>query len=60
MLYEYDGSIEKSQPECVVFPSTTEEVVAIVKIAQKYGLPLVGRGAGTGLSGGAIPVEAAS
>jgi glycolate oxidase len=57
MLYEYDGSIDKSQPECVVFPSTTEDVVAIVKIAKKYDLPLVGRGAGTGLSGGAIPVE---
>jgi glycolate oxidase len=58
MLYEYDGSIEKGQPDCVVFPSTTEDVVAIVKIAKEYGLPLVGRGAGTGLSGGAIPVEA--
>ena len=30
MLYEYDGSIEKGRPECVVFPTTTEEVVEIV------------------------------
>ena len=50
-LYEYDGSIEKSKPECVVFPRTTSEVVAVVKTAQAYDLPLVGRGAGTGLSG---------
>jgi glycolate oxidase len=57
MLYEYDGSIEKSQPGCVVFPTCTEDVAAIVRIAAKHKLPLVGRGAGTGLSGGAIPVE---
>jgi glycolate oxidase len=54
-LYEYDGSIEKGRPECVVFPKTTEDVVEIVKIAKAYELPLVGRGAGTGLSGGVIP-----
>ena len=57
LLYEFDGSIEKSCPECVVFPTSTEEVVGIVKIARKFNLPVVGRGAGTGLSGGAIPIE---
>ncbi|MYA79522.1 MAG: FAD-binding protein [Acidobacteriia bacterium] len=57
MLYEYDGSIEKGRPECVVFPASTEDVVAIVKIARDFNLPLVGRGAGTGLSGGTIPTE---
>ena len=57
VLYEFDGSIEKSSPDCVVFPVSTEDVVAAVKIAQKYNLPLVGRGAGTGLSGGAIPID---
>ena len=57
MLYEYDGSIEKGRPECVVFPTSTEDVVAIVKIARDFNLPLVGRGAGTGLSGGTIPTE---
>ncbi len=54
MLYEYDGSVDKSAPDCVVFPSTTEQVVAIVKLAGEHQLPVVGRGAGTGLSGGAI------
>ena len=54
-LYGYDGSVETGRPEMVVFPRSTEEVVSIVKIAAEYGVPLVGRGAGTGLSGGAIP-----
>jgi len=53
-LYEYDGGVDKSQPDLVVFPRTTEDVVALVKLARKYNLPIVGRGAGTGLSGGAI------
>ncbi len=57
LLYEFDASIEKGRPECVVFPTSTEDVVGIVKVAQKYSLPLVGRGAGTGLSGGTIPTE---
>ena len=55
LMYEYDGSIEKSLPDAVVFPSTTQHVSTIVKIANKYDVPIVGRGAGTGLSGGAIP-----
>src|SRR4051812_36159105 len=54
-LYEYDGSVDKSRPEMVVFPRTTEEVSAIVKITAEHDVPIVGRGAGTGLSGGAIP-----
>src|ERR1019366_8448223 len=54
-LYEYDGSIDKARPELVVFPQTTEEVAAVVRITAEYGIPIVGRGAGTGLSGGAIP-----
>src|SRR3974390_3543374 len=54
-LYEYDGSIDKARPELVVFPRSTEEVSAIVKITSRHGVPIVGRGAGTGLSGGAIP-----
>ena len=56
-LYEYDGSVETGRPEMVVFPRTTEDVVAIVKITAESGVPIVGRGAGTGLSGGAIPRE---
>jgi glycolate oxidase len=56
-LYEYDGGVDKHPPDLVVFPRATAEVSSIVKIAREYQLPVVGRGAGTGLSGGAIPVE---
>jgi glycolate oxidase len=54
-LYEYDASQDKHMPDLVVFPRSSGEVAAIVAIAREYGIPVVGRGAGTGLSGGAIP-----
>jgi len=54
-LYEYDGGVDKHRPEIVVFPRSTQDVVAIVNTARECGIPLVGRGAGTGLSGGVIP-----
>src|SRR5260370_36324304 len=53
-MYEYDGSVDRARPEVVVFPSTTAEVSQIVKLAVKHDVPIVGRGAGTGLSGGAL------
>ena len=53
-LYEYDGSVDRARPELVVFPSTTADVSRIVKLAVKHDVPIVGRGAGTGLSGGAL------
>src|SRR6516164_5028025 len=54
LLYELDGSVERARPELVVFPRTTEEVSRVVKMAARYETPIVGRGAGTGLSGGAL------
>src|SRR5271157_5161641 len=54
VLYEYDGSVEKARPDLVVFPHTTADVSRIVKLAAKYQVPIVGRGSGTGLSGGAL------
>lgn len=54
LLYEYDGSVELARPQCVVFPRTTSEVVQIVQLANRFDVPIVGRGAGTGLSGGAL------
>jgi len=56
MMYEYDASIDRSTPDIVMMPACTEDVVAIVKIAARHNVPIVPRGAGTGLSGGAIPV----
>ena len=43
-------------PEVVVFPENTEQVAAVVRLANKYVIPITPRGAGTGLAGGAIPV----
>ncbi|HUA18808.1 MAG TPA: FAD-linked oxidase C-terminal domain-containing protein [Bryobacteraceae bacterium] len=54
-LYEYDGSVDKALPELVAFPQSASDVAAILKIAHKHSIPIVGRGAGTGLSGGVIP-----
>jgi glycolate oxidase len=54
LLYEYDGSVEKGRPDIVVFPQTTCEVSQIVKLAAQRDIPVIGRGAGTGLSGGAL------
>lgn len=44
------------KPACVVRPRTPDEVSAIVRLCNIYGIPLTPRGAGTGLSGGALPV----
>ena len=56
-LYEYDGGVDKHRPDLVVFPKSTAEVAALVKLSKEHGVPIVGRGAGTGLSGGAIPTS---
>ena len=55
LVYEYDATIERGLPEAVVLPTTAEQVSQLVKLARRRGLPVVARGAGTGLSGGAIP-----
>ncbi|HEX2171193.1 MAG TPA: FAD-linked oxidase C-terminal domain-containing protein, partial [Dehalococcoidia bacterium] len=55
-LYEYDGSIDKHVPEAVVFPTSAKQVSEVVKLCNRRGIPYTARGAGTGLSGGAIPV----
>jgi len=58
-VYECDGyTLEKSAPEIVVLPATPEEVVAVVRLLHKHGVAFVPRGAGTGLSGGCLPIEA--
>src|SRR5215472_8052133 len=54
MLYEYDGGIHTSPPRAVVFPESTEQVSSIMRLASENGFPIVPRGAGTGLSGGAL------
>jgi glycolate oxidase len=56
--YECDGLAGfRVRPAVVVLPETTEQVAAAVKLARSLGMPIVPRGAGTGLSGGALPVD---
>ncbi|PKB68557.1 MAG: hypothetical protein BZY81_01545 [SAR202 cluster bacterium Io17-Chloro-G4] len=54
LVFEYDGSIDRGMPDVVVFPRSGEEVQRVIELAYKQGLSVVGRGSGTGLSGGAI------
>src|SRR5580700_9011317 len=57
MVYECDGYvIEKNKPDVVVFPTSTEQVVQIVRICVEQGVPFLPRGAGTSLAGGCLPV----
>jgi glycolate oxidase len=56
--YECDGLLGiRIRPLIVVLPGSTAEVAACVALAAELGLPIVPRGAGTGLSGGALPAE---
>lgn len=56
--YGFDGTAAlKHMPQLVVLPGSTPEVAACMKLAGELGLPIVGRGSGTGLSGGSVPVE---
>jgi glycolate oxidase len=56
--YDCDGfTIHQHLPRAVVFPKNTEEVARVVKYCSEHGLPFLARGAGTGLSGGAIPLN---
>lgn len=57
--YSHDEVAEKHyahMPEAVVKPSSAEEIAQIVRLANKYKIPITPRGAGSGLSGGAVPV----
>jgi glycolate oxidase len=57
LVYECDGyTIEKNRPDVVVFPTTTEQVVQIVRLCNERDVPFLPRGAGTSLSGGCLPV----
>src|SRR5271167_1302304 len=56
--YECDALTNfRVMPRAVLLPTTTEQVQAIVRICHREKIPFVARGSGTGLSGGALPVE---
>ena len=57
LLYEYDGAVDIATPDAVVLPNDTNDVAKLARFCHEHSVPIVPRGAGTGLSGGAIPVE---
>ncbi len=57
VVYELDGTIDRSLPHAVVFPNEAGEVREIVAVCNSLRLPVTPRGAGTGLSGGAVPTR---
>lgn len=57
IVYERDGSIIQVMPEVVVLPADTAQVAAVVRAAKRANVPIVPRGSGTGLAGGAVPAE---
>ncbi len=56
LLYRMDAILVGVTPAAVVLPESTADVVAVMKYAARVGLPVVGRGAASGLSGGAAPL----
>ncbi|MGI9666816.1 MAG: FAD-binding oxidoreductase [Acidimicrobiia bacterium] len=54
-VFAKDAGVQLGDVTAVVFPESTAEVSAVVKLAERYGTPIVPRGAGTGLAGGAVP-----
>lgn len=56
-LYSRDASLMRGMATCVVLPKTTDEVAAVVRIAEAHHVPIVARGAGTGLTAGASPTQ---
>ncbi len=58
-VFDKDAGVSRGEVLAAVLPETTSEVAACVRAARAHGVPVVARGAGTGLAGGAVPVEPA-
>lgn len=57
IVYDKDSGVTRGPVAAIVLPETTQEVAACVRIARSHRIPVVARGAGTGLAGGAVPIE---
>lgn len=55
--YSYDGRTSGTIPDLIVFPSSAQDVSAILKLANKHLFPVIPRGQGTGLTGGSVPAQ---
>lgn len=56
-LHAYDASLDRGLPDLVVLPRSRADLGPVLRLAREHGLPVVMRGAGTGYSGGAVPVR---
>ncbi|HEX9015370.1 MAG TPA: FAD-linked oxidase C-terminal domain-containing protein [Chloroflexota bacterium] len=57
LVYEYDSTPDVFEPEVVVFPASSDEASAVMRVARREELTVVPRGAGTNLSGGTLPLK---
>lgn len=58
VTHSYDATpMLQAMPDGVIYPESTEEVSAILRIANEHGVPVIGRGAGSNLCGGTVPVR---
>ena len=57
LVFEYDGSVDRAFPTLAVLPGSPYEAAEVVRLCAREGVPVVPRGSGTGLSGGAIAVQ---
>ena len=57
ICYSYDATNQKYLPDAIAFPGSTQEVSGILKIANRDKIPVIPRGAGTGFTGGSLPVQ---
>lgn len=57
IAYSYDAAHVEIEPEAVVFPSTTEQISLLMKLAYREEIPITPRGQGSGLSGGSVPLK---
>ncbi len=56
LLYEYDASLERHQPQAVAMVESTEQVAGVVALCASLGVPFTARGSGTNLSGGSVAI----
>jgi glycolate oxidase len=57
IMYEYDYGLDRAVPDVVALPRSTADVQFLVREARAAGMPIVPRGAGTGIAGGAVPAR---
>src|SRR3972149_4648593 len=57
ICYSFDATNLKYLPDLIVYPFTREQISAILKLANEARFPVIPRGAGTGFTGGTLPVE---